>query len=461
MNKKKVLLASTFIVLGAGIALSFPLINLINQAKPLQIEGEKAKDPAFAKFSRQLQTSCADCHTQGLTQYPFYFNLPVAKDIIAKDIEEAQEEFLLDQAKLTGAEPFRDAELAKIKRVLIEGEMPPLKYTALHWNAIVGSEQKKELLAYIDGQNPRNGLVPLTSKTFPQTNPAKVSLGKSLYFDKRLSGDNTVSCASCHSLEKGGSDQEQVSTGIRGQKGPINAPTVFNSTFNFCQFWDGRAKDLQAQAAGPVTNPKEMGSNWPEVVAKLEKDTAFSKSFKTVYSDGLSEKNITDAIAQYEKTLVTPNSTFDRFLQGDKAALNDQEKKGYELFQANNCASCHSGIALGGESFEKMGTKANYFGFRNEQKLGGHSTTEEADFGRFNVTKQPSDKHRFKVPTLRNIALTFPYFHDGATSNLTEAVKIMAKFQVGKDLSDSDAQAITAFLEATTGELRQSAQGRQ
>jgi len=187
-------------------------------------------------------------------------------------------------------------------------------------------------------------------------------------------------------------------------------------------------------------------------VKKLEMDAPFKKQFVQTYPDGLSKKNITDAIAQYEKTLITPNSPYDKFLRGEKDALTAQQKRGYELFLSNNCASCHSGINMGGQSFEKMGVKADYFAWRNIHKLGGHTKINMADNGRFNATQKQSDRFKFKVPTLRNIAITYPYFHDGSTSDLVQAVQIMARFQEGTELSDSDAKDIAAFLTSTTGE---------
>ncbi len=378
---------------------------------------------------------------------PFYYNFPIAKQIIDSDIEDALNNWELSQGKLDGTSALTPADLAQIKEVLEDGDMPPLKYKVLHWDSWINNSQKEQLLATINSLLKEPLLVPLTQDRIPQASPSKAALGKDLYFDKRLSGDNTVSCASCHALEKGGTDQSQVADGIRGQKGPINTPTVFNSSLNFHQFWDGRAKDLHEQAGGPVTNPKEMGAQWPDVIAKLNKDTVFTKRFKAVYPEGYSNKNITEAIAEYEKTLVTPNSPYDRYLLGDKSALTASQIHGLELFKSNNCTTCHFGANLGGQSFEKMGRKADYFA-----KRGGNIT--EADLGRYNVTKLTRDKHKFKVPTLRNIVQTYPYFHDGSINNLVEAVQIMAEFQLGKKLPEKDAKDIASFLESTTGSLQ-------
>lgn len=280
----------------------------------------------------------------------------------------------------------------------------------------------------------------------PATDAKKVALGEKLYFEPMLSGDGTLSCASCHGLDKGGTDSpRKTSVGIRGQEGPINAPTVFNAALNVAQFWDGRAKDLQAQAAGPVANPKEMGATWDEVVAKLKADPVYTQAFVDAgYADGPSQANATHAIAEYEKTLLTP-SRFDRFAKGEVAALTDDEREGLGLFVSTGCIACHNGPGVGGGMFQKMGVMKDYFALRG-------TALTDADLGRFNVTKQDPDKHQFKVPTLRNIALTAPYFHDAWADTLEKAIDTMAKVQLGKELSSSEVSRIATFLKALTGE---------
>lgn len=272
----------------------------------------------------------------------------------------------------------------------------------------------------------------------------KVLLGERLFNDKRLSGDNSLSCASCHNLAKGGVDGLQSSIGIRGTKGPINAPTVFNSSLNFRQFWDGRANSLEEQTSGPVHNPKEMGSTWKEVLAKLSKDAALVDQLKQSYPDGLEEKNIQDAIAVFERSLTTPNARFDKYLRGDKSAINDDELRGYQLFKSYGCVACHQGVNVGGNMFQTFGVMGDYFAKR------GNVT--DADYGRFNVTKNPADKHVFKVPSLRNVALTAPYFHDGSAKTLGDAVDVMFKYQLGRPASPQDKELIVKFLHTLTGE---------
>ena len=276
--------------------------------------------------------------------------------------------------------------------------------------------------------------------------PKKVALGEKLFNDKRLSRDNSLSCASCHNLSAGGIDGSPSSVGIGGAKGPINAPTVFNSALNFRQFWDGRANSLEEQAAGPFHNPKEMGSNWLEVLGKLKQDAALVAQFKEVYPDGLQAKNVQDGISTFERTLVTPNARFDKYLRGDKNAINADELKGYELFKKYGCVACHQGVAVGGNMFQTFGVMGDYFAKR------GNPT--EADLGRYNVTKNEADKHVFKVPSLRNVALTAPYFHDGSAKTLNDAVAVMFKYQLGRSASQQDRDQIVMFLRTLTGEYK-------
>lgn len=287
----------------------------------------------------------------------------------------------------------------------------------------------------------------------PATDPKKVALGERLYFDPQLSADGTLSCASCHALDKGGTDSpRKVSLGIRGQEGPINAPTVFNATFNVAQFWDGRAATLEEQAAGPVANPKEMGADWGVVVDRLKADPAYTQAFAMAgYVDGTTKANVTHAIAEYERTLVTP-SRFDRFAKGEVVALTDEEREGLGLFVSTGCTACHTGSGIGGAMFQKMGLVKDYFALR-----GGALT--DADLGRFNVTKQEADRHLFKVPTLRNVALTPPYFHDGQVETLEKAVEIMARVQLGRELAPNEIARITSFLKSLTGETLPTAPG--
>ncbi len=221
---------------------------------------------------------------------------------------------------------------------------------------------------------------------------------------------------------------------------------MLNSSLNFVQFWDGRAATLEVQAAGPVANPIEMGAAWPDVVARIAADPAMQAEFTAVYAErGVTQETITEAIAEYERSLLTP-SRYDRFLAGERDALTPAERAGLDLFVTTGCTTCHRGAGVGGTMYQKLGLVRDYFAAR-----GGEIT--EADLGRFNVTHDESDRHRFKVPLLRNVALTAPYFHDGSQATLDDAVRTMAAVQLGRDLSAEQVTSIVAFLHALTGEL--------
>jgi len=277
-------------------------------------------------------------------------------------------------------------------------------------------------------------------------NEHKVTLGQQLFHDPRLSKDDSISCASCHGLGTGGVDGKARSVGVAGGVGGINTPSVFNSGLNFVQFWDGRAASLEAQVDGPVNHPLEMASNWAQVTQKLNADDNYSKEFAKLYPDGITASNIKDALATFERSLVTPNSRFDKFLRGEATALNAQEKQGYDLFQSYGCASCHQGQNLGGNMFEKMGLMGDYFADRGD--------LTEADKGRFNVTQNAQNLYEFRVPSLRNVALTAPYFHDGHALTLEQAIAVMAKYQLGRPMPANDLNAIAAFLRSLTGEYQ-------
>ena len=272
----------------------------------------------------------------------------------------------------------------------------------------------------------------------------KVSLGRQLFHDTRLSHDNTLSCASCHSLDKGGTDQAPHSTGINGAIGGVNSPSVLNSGLNYKQFWNGRADTLEDQVNGPTHNPKEMGSNWDEIIGKLKLDPKYPAGFTEIYPDGIHPKNVRDAIATFERSLITPNSRFDQYLRGDQSALTADEKQGYLRFKEDGCVSCHQGANMGGNMFQKFGVMGNYFADR------GHET--EADLGRYAVTGRECDKYVFRVPSLRNVALTAPYFHDGSATTLPQAVEVMAKYQLGRPLEPGELVQIVKFLNTTTGD---------
>jgi cytochrome c peroxidase len=441
-----------FSLVAAVAAFSFPLSNLMAPERTTLILSDAASsDKYYRRTAKIFQNKCMDCHS-AQTRYPFYTNFPIAKGIIEQDIAQARAHLELTDKISVGSAAFSNGDLAKLEAVVKTGSMPPLRYLIMHWNGSLSSRERDDILAWISEvrKSRDEGTQAFEEPVQPipeaeNLDPQLVALGNKLFHDKRLSADNTLSCASCHALNKGGTDQMKFSIGIRGQVGPINAPTVYNSAFNIKQFWDGRAATLEAQAGGPINNPIEMGSNWEQVLGKLQKDPAYVKAFEELFpGQGMTEDTVSKAIATFERSLVTPNSRFDQYLRGDRKILSDREVKGYTLFKESGCTACHYGPALGGESFERMGVRYDYFADR------GHLT--EADNGLFNVTQEEGDRHRFKVPTLRNIVHTYPYFHDGSTDDLGEAVQTMATYQLGKTLSDEDTQLIVEFLHTLTGE---------
>ncbi|PSU45809.1 cytochrome-c peroxidase [Photobacterium frigidiphilum] len=409
-------------------------------------------------FTVLNENGCQYCHTSD-SEMPFYASLPIAKQLMEKDVATGLRHFNMKPllTQMQNNESISEVDLAKIESAMEDNAMPPNLYLTMHWGSKLSSDERQTLLAWVKAQRHKHYPEPVAERAFQNevvqpisttftTNVDKVALGKTLYHDTRLSGDNTVSCASCHDLTMGGVDRLRTSTGVNNAQGPINAPTVFNAVFNTHQFWDGRAADLQAQAGGPPMNPIEMASgSWQQIIDKLAQDGALSQSFNHLYTDGITGDNITDAIAEFEKTLVTPNSRFDQYLKGNTKALTATEQEGYALFKTNKCTTCHVGEAMGGQSFEVMGLKKpDYFSNR------GNYT--DVDNGRFNATGDTNDLHRFKVPTLRNIALTAPYFHDGSAITLEDAVDKMALYQVGVQLSKSDINKITAYLHTLNGE---------
>ena len=420
-----------------------------------------AADLSLSEQTLQILESggCISCHSAE-AELPFYANIPVAGDMVKKDVEEGYRAFdvmPLIEALRDGVEP-NTVDVAKVEKVALDKRMPMAKYYLVHWGSQM-TDAKRDIITmwaqayrmahYNDDVAADFAGEPVRPVALAvDVDERKAKLGFMLYHDTRLSVDNTVSCASCHDLSTAGVDNKQYSEGVQGQKGGVNAPTTFNALYNFVQFWDGRAETLADQAAGPPLNPVEMASqSFDEIIAKLSADKALTKEFLEVYPDGWSQENITNAIEEFERTLITPNSPFDKYLRGDNAAITAEAKRGYELFKEYNCATCHVGVNLGGESYELMGLREHYFAAR------GLEMTEE-DNGRFKQTQQERDRHRFKVPGLRNVALTWPYYHDGTRATLEEAVRDMGRYQSGVMLTDAETSDIVAFLNSLTGEYQ-------
>jgi cytochrome c peroxidase len=292
--------------------------------------------------------------------------------------------------------------------------------------------------------SPEQAVLPLPPA--PKVDRQRAKLGARLFSDKSISADKSVACATCHPLDRGGADGLSHSRGVGGAETALNTPTIYNATYNFRFNWNGQFPSLQAEFDAPVT--KTMKTSWLAIRDKLEADPTYRAAFAAAYPDGVSEANVKDALARYIDTLVTPNAPFDQYLNGDLDALNVQERRGYESFVELGCSTCHQGANIGGNLFQRIGVMRDYFRERVEN---GGPQVGPSDDGRFTVTKNPADRHVFRVPSLRNVALTPPYFHDGSAPTLEHAVKTMARVQLGRTLSPEQVDSIVAFLETLTG----------
>ena len=443
-----------------GLALALPVAAILVIVYKVVNQAPSADLPQYEQVWQILdEGGCISCHSAD-PKVPFYAKLPVAGKVIMKDIDSGYRAYditkFMEELKVDG--DVSPVDLAKIEKVVLDDRMPMPKYYLVHWGSSLTQAKRDIVLNWIHARRvamyndalpeDRAGEPVRPIDEYVAYDPAKAALGFDLYHDKRLSVDNTVACASCHDLATAGVDNHQYSHGVNDLLGGVNAPTVYNAVYNFVQFWDGRAATLAAQAAGPPLNPVEMASpSFESIVEKLNADKAFVKSFKAVYPEGISEATITDAIEHFERTLITPNSRFDKWLRGDDAAITADEFEGYELFKKYDCATCHAGKNLGGLSYELMGLRKHYFEAR------GLEMTEE-DNGRYKETKQERDRHRFKVPGLRNVEHTWPYYHDGTRETLEDAVRDMGTYQSGVELTDEETAKITAFLKTLTGEYQ-------
>jgi cytochrome c peroxidase len=279
----------------------------------------------------------------------------------------------------------------------------------------------------------------------PALDASKVKLGFQLFHDPRFSDDGTVSCASCHVLTQGGADRgKRVSKGVRHQDGEINTPSVLTAAHNFHQFWDGRSPSLEDQVSHVLANPREFAATWPEVIQRFSQDAGLVGTVRAIYGEAPSQKNLSDALATYERSLPEA-SRFDRFLRGENSAITAEERQGYEKFKSYGCVACHQGVNVGGNMFQRLGALGNYFADRGTPET-------RADLGRFNVTKKESDRYVFKVPSLRNVALTAPYFHDGSAATLEAAIAVMFKYQLGRAAPAEDQRLIAQFLRTLTAQ---------
>ncbi len=405
------------------------------------------------------KNNCYVCHAQE-PNLPFYASFPGMKKTFAKHTANAYHATDLKSVSELLSE-ISEPELAKIEHIAIMKNMPIKQYTMVHWGTGLNDKESAILIdwaAQVRAERFANGLAaaefanepiaPIPSEV--ATDPAKVALGYKMYNDKRLSQDGTIDCAYCHILKSGGASKAdyRTSEGIAGQFGGVNAPTVFNAYFNVQQFWNGRAADLAAQAAGPPVNPVEMGDwTWDDIVAGLATDKALVKEFEALYPDGLTADNVCNAIQEFEKTLLTPNAPFDQYLKGNKDAVSNAVIFGYAEFKEHNCSSCHVGQLIGGQSFEYLGINKDYFADRNPEITCGAD-----DDGLAGFTGNMADMKKFKVPTLRNVTMTPPYFHDGSKATLEDAVSAMVEYQTNAPIHGDVVSAICTFLGSLTGE---------
>lgn len=407
------------------------------------------------------QNGCYECH-DAQADKPFYASLPVVGSMLDVHIEHGVNFIDLKKADLGNPS---EVLLSMIEYTLQHDNMPIMEYKMAHWGTGYNKEEKSVLAKWIMDERASRyatGLACADLKNEPiqalpesvETDPMKVALGKKMYNDTRISLDNTISCATCHILEQGGADHadERTSEGINGNHGGVNAPTVYNALFNVEQFWNGRAHTLADQAAGPPVNPMEMGDQtWDQIVERLREDKDLVAEFAALYPDeGLTQATVTDAIGEFEKTLITPNDKLDLYLKGNKSALTAEELAGYQAFKDNTCATCHVGKTMGGQSFEKMGIFEDYFAAREQSRP--DIAYNDDDKGLNGFTGKDEDLHKFKVPNLRNISRTAPYYHDGSQQTIEDAVRGMFRFELGKTATDQQVTSITTFLKTLDGQ---------
>ena len=408
------------------------------------------------------QNGCYSCHS-GQDGTPFYAKLPFADPILAH-VEIGTRFWDLRREDL---ENPSEVLLSKLQHSVTSGNMPLVEYKLIHWGTGFNKAEKSLLTEWILSQRQERFATGTACKAYAQhalqpipdslsTDIRKVTLGRKMYNEARVSLDGTLSCATCHVIDQGGADSRgtRTSEGIYGQFGGINAPTVLNAAFNVEQFWNGRAHTLADQAAGPPVNPVEMGDQtWEQICERLKEDASLVAEFQSIYPEGITQATVTDAIAEYEKTLITPNDRLDQMLKGAENALTEEEKKGLAAFMDNSCAVCHVGKTLGGQSFETLGIYEDYYAAREQSNP--DIVYNDDDKGLAGFTGDTADLHRFKVPGLRNISKTSPYFHDGTQATIEDAVRAMFRFELGvKEAPESDVASISAFLRTLDGEIK-------
>ncbi len=327
--------------------------------------------------------------------------------------------------------------------------LPVVALTLFMWGAqsqTLNIDQLTKPALYPSANLSLEAIQPIPQKL--NLNPDIVELGEKLFNDSRMS-ERGVSCTSCHNINMAGDDGLAVSIDIRGDNDLMNTPTVFNVSLNPLLTWYGRRITLEQQLDDVLANTKHMGGNWNNILQRLAKDSFYKNRFNLLFADGLTRNNVKLAIASFERSLITPDSAFDNYLRGDNSAMSSEQKAGYVLFKQYGCVACHQGINMGGNLHAKFGIFLNPF---TRQKK--DSPQAQFNLGRFNLTENENDKHIFRVPSLRNVAKTAPYFHNGSINSLEEAVKFMAEHQLGREICDKDANLIAEFLRSLTGRYK-------
>ncbi|HOO42986.1 MAG TPA: cytochrome c peroxidase [Bacteroidales bacterium] len=438
---------SVIILIGTGIFFS----RIVNQVPP--------EDMTLIDRVNVIvdQGGCFICHG-GPHDFCKHINWPVFGAAISKDafkgIRYANSSYSL--AYIFGDMPNDETSLIKLQKVISQRSMPPLSYYVIHWKAYLTRDKQEILLDWIYDQlsSYHSYVIPTEEYPFEPVKPVlehiphdtdKAALGELLFHDSRLSVDNTVSCASCHNLKTGGVDNLDFSVGVYNQPETLNSLTVYNTVFHSFYFWSGKASSLQELVYKTLLDPVKMGNDSLDRIFDIfSEDSALTERFLASYPEGYSDSTITHALAEFHKTLITPNAPFDKYLKGDAKAIGQQAQEGYLLFKKHGCATCHNGTGMGATSFEYMGVANNYFPDTRRISL--------EDMGRYSFTSLNSDMHRFRVPGLRNIALTSPYFHNASAKTMEEAVVKMAYYQRDKKLSRKQVQAIVSYLNTLTGE---------
>ena len=339
---------------------------------------------------------------------------------------------------------FRRLSRQRLRQIYRVGLVVVAVAIALVWQQFQVSDEALKADRQIEMTSPgREPIQAIPAAVFYDSD--KYALGEKLFKEPSLSKTGQISCASCHNVKAGGADNKRYSNGITGTLTQVNTPTIFNLVYNFRFNWSGKYDSLTAHTDSLAKNLVVMGNTWEEVAQKLAEIDDYRQTFEAIYAGGVSKENIIDAIVTYESALTTPNAAFDRYLRGDVSAISASAEAGYDLFKAYGCVSCHQGVNVGGNMFQQFGIIGDYFSDR------GNIT--QADLGRFNVTGDKADRYVFRVPSLRNVAITPPYLHDGSAQTLKKAIKIMVKYQLGRPIPTTDIELIAEFLETLTGEI--------